>query len=152
MIGSMPADNSPVSEPYSSQYMRVMTFLKKSHQIRDQWSVAVILLEILCGTTLVVAHHTYHKVEELFKFINEFLDSNTREVMGSLLFNDPEVDLNQFVNVTLVENPKIIPEAIRAISAASQDCVVLSQFVTDSKKYCERNKAYLENVFKIKQK
>jgi hypothetical protein len=41
-------------------------------------------------------------VEELFKFINEFLDQNTRDVLGSLLFNEPEVDLNQFVNVTLV--------------------------------------------------
>jgi hypothetical protein len=34
-MGSEPTDNSPVSEPYSSHYMRAMSGWKKSHQIRD---------------------------------------------------------------------------------------------------------------------
>ena len=46
-------------EPYSSDGYLFFIEQKKSRDFRDKWSIAVVILEILLSTKLVLAYPTY---------------------------------------------------------------------------------------------
>jgi hypothetical protein len=84
----------------------------------DIWSIGVIILEIICGTDIVLATGCFKHVRLLLDECTEYIDSSTHYLLDQLLNNGNDEVIPNYVNDTLRENPEVIAESIRAIDAA----------------------------------
>jgi len=72
--------------PYSAKFMPEFSHLCMESEFWDQWSIGVIILEILLGTDLVLATNSFDDIASLFQDCSEFLDKATWTLIEALLF------------------------------------------------------------------
>ena len=77
----------------------------------DQWSVGIVILEILVGSDLILLANTYKRVVRLFNDSLEFLDDVFGTMIKGLLFDDCYFDLD-----SAAQNFSRHPENLTAIS------------------------------------
>ena len=77
----------------------------------DQWSVGVVILEVLVGTDLILVANTYEKVVKLFNDSIEFIDDSFGTMIKGLLFDDCYFDLE-----SAAQRFSRCPEDLTAIS------------------------------------
>ena len=76
--------------PYSAKFMPEFSHLCMESKFWDQWSIGVIILEILIGTDLVLATNSFDDIACLFQDCSEFLDKPSWTLMEALLFKQDE--------------------------------------------------------------
>ena len=64
--------------PYCSSYEHVFAGIQESDNLRDRWSIGVIVLEMLVGPELILARESFLQIEELYDQIEKHLDQSTR--------------------------------------------------------------------------
>jgi hypothetical protein len=82
--GTQPSTLSPL--PYSAMLLPAYRKSPRCHTIFDRWSVGVIMLEILLGTSAVMTITSIPAAEDLFDLSRKFLDKDTVAVIKYLLF------------------------------------------------------------------
>jgi hypothetical protein len=69
------------------------------------WSIGVIILEIICGSDIVLATGCFKHVRLLLDECTEHIDSSTHHLLDQLLNNGNDEVISKYVNDTLGENP-----------------------------------------------
>jgi hypothetical protein len=110
-ITSMTSENSDVvhkvksSFPYSALHELDKDDDYASDRFLDMWSIGVIILEIICGSDIVLATGCFKHVRLLLDECTEHIDSSTHYLLDQLLNNGNDEVISNYVNDTLGENP-----------------------------------------------
>jgi len=104
--------------PYSARSMPEYLLIPAADAFWDQWSVGMLILEVLVGTEAVMATETCSDVQGLVEAAADYIDPATRALLGYLLLDGPSVDLADYVTRSLDASSMCITETIRGLRAA----------------------------------
>jgi hypothetical protein len=82
------------------------------------WSIGIVILEIICGTDIVLATGCFKNITNLLEECAEHVDPSTYELLDQLLNKGHDEAISKYVNETLADNPEVVAESIRAMDAA----------------------------------
>jgi hypothetical protein len=140
------------SSPYSSEQYPAMNELHKNSPLRDLWSIGIVLLEIFIGTAIVVTYKEFGQLRRILSECERYLDPEIYELIESLLFEQGDINLGDFVNKKLAEMPRLVAENVRAMTEAIHENRMLNDFKQKGKQYMKDNSGALEKRFLIKTK
>jgi hypothetical protein len=98
----------------------------KSGPFCDKWSTGVIVLEILVGSRFLANLESYEELKEVFSGIKRVLDTDTAALLEHFLFLGQAVDIERYLEKTLVEQPDLIGENMRRCSVTVEGDKILS--------------------------
>jgi hypothetical protein len=105
-------DSGAAPCPYNSNYFFVLNSWRKSDPLRDHWSIGIMMLEILVGFKVVLSLTRYQPIKDLLEDIQEYTDKATWEMVNWLFFKEGKVDLKQYIEGPLAENPHLISSCV----------------------------------------
>ena len=76
----------------------------------DQWTIGIIMLEVIVGTEIVLELFDFAEVGELLSYLEEYLETGLNRMLNTLLLADIFLDIAEFVNENLEEYPYLIAE------------------------------------------
>ena len=63
----------------------------------DQWSIGVVILEMVAGTDIILAANSFKDVETIANDCSEFLGATFGTLIKALLFRKEGQDLNKII-------------------------------------------------------
>ena len=117
---------SALPEPYcpktfTSNYWRV-----ENGVFGDEWSVAIILLEILVGSRFLICLDTLSELKTVVYGIKRVIDQETAGILERYLLLKSTCDVKKYVENTLVNTPDLIGENIRIVKETIPNDKILS--------------------------
>ena len=91
--GKEAKDYSHMPAPYTSDFFKNWHWMDRDSLLRDNWSVGVMILEVLVGTKIVVNCRTYVDFRCMYLAIQDFIHEKTQHLLNWLLFLGPEVKI-----------------------------------------------------------
>jgi hypothetical protein len=104
--------------PYSARLMPEFADVDSECPFWDQWSVGVVILEILVGTDLVLAADSFSKVLKLYEDCLEFIEDSYGIMLEKLLFKGEVADINSLIQIFEANQPDFTAVNIRMMNAA----------------------------------
>ena len=89
--------------------------------LRDYWSIAIIILDILFGTEVVIPLFNHRQIVDLLDAIEDYVDPPTHRILKGLLVDDVEIDVEGYVQFELMQKPNMIAKNVRALNVALED-------------------------------
>jgi serine/threonine protein kinase len=83
--------------PYSNTFFRSFREVPVYDHIWDNWSVGIIILEILAGTEVVTPINSFNSAEKALTDCEPYLDKATFKLLLFLILCDEHVDLGQYL-------------------------------------------------------
>jgi hypothetical protein len=83
--------------PYSARLMPEFADIDSESPLWDQWSVGVVILEILVGTDLVLAANSYPKMIKLYEDCLEFIEDSYGCMLEKLLSTEEIADVDKLI-------------------------------------------------------
>jgi hypothetical protein len=117
--GQMPA-------PYEASHYGENAWMADNGPFCDRWSTGVVLLEILAGSKFVMNLASFEEIEAVFSGIKRVLDPDTAALLKSFLFLGEAIDMDRYIEKTLVEEPDLIGEAMRRARVTIESDKILS--------------------------
>lgn len=87
----------------------------------DVWSVGVTILEIICGTELIIGGKSFEAFEKLLEEMDGIVDERTLILLKAMMNTDDTDGISNYVLEVLDKNPSLIAENIRAMNAAFEE-------------------------------
>ena len=104
--------------PYNAFRIDETFCMDESSVELDQWSVGVVILELLVGTDLVIVANSAQKLRDLLIHCGQYIDGQTHMLLSFLLFDYPWIDVQDYASCTLKNNPTLMIENIRGMDVA----------------------------------
>ena len=114
-------DYSHMPIPYTSDHFKNWHWMDRDSLLRDNWSIGVMILEILVGTKIIVNSRTYVDFRCLYLAIKDFIHEKTQHLLNYLLFLGPEVKIQAYCNHVLLPGFNIWPKDVRRVKLAISD-------------------------------
>ena len=127
--------------PYSSYDDLLRSRSIKSDRYLDTHSIAVILLEILVGTDLVLTCQSWQAVCVLIEDCREYLGDYTADLFDRMIRLVDDTGLDDYVEKFLTTNPEYISKTIRGMDYAVKDDRTLINKRDVTKRMIEREPA-----------
>ena len=104
--------------PYSARLMPEFADIDSDSPIWDQWSVGVVILEILVGTDLVLAANSYPKMLNLYNDCLEFIEDSYGLMLEKLLSTDDMANIDELIQTFEANQPDFTAINVRMMNAA----------------------------------
>ena len=95
---------------------------------QDQWSLGIILLEILTGSWIVQSLDSFSKINELLAMLKKHLDPRLTHLLEWLLLKEELRHLHSFLNEVLRPSPAYIKEEMLKMIARFKSDRELSMY------------------------
>ena len=118
VLGGYAEKKVNVSMPYNISKDRRYLAISPDSAFWDHWSVGVMILEILLGSDIVLAAQTKENLEKIVEDFGDYLEFKIMRLLNALLAFDGVHWIADFLDNTLVEEPELITEKIRAVDVA----------------------------------
>ena len=136
--------------PYCcQQILKLSRHLPARSCLRDQWSIGMIVLEVLVGTEAVIPLSSVQEVEELLECVEEYVDAPTIRILKSLLIHSVVADVEGYVQEELVQKPGLIAKNVRALDVAFEEDGVLQDMSNNFKHMLECGPEELESMHSV---
>jgi hypothetical protein len=103
--------------PYEYSIVSHHSVRSRALQVKDLFSVGVIVLETIVGTEPVINATFDNLLEKLIQDFSSYLDPATLKVLKYLLFNESYACLKTYINEYVLGEPDVIHECILAVEA-----------------------------------
>ena len=106
------------SRPYSSIDFFEFKDEHNSSGFWDRWSIGIMILEIIIGTDLLLDQTTFSQLQKLLKRCREYIDEETYEFLGCMLFSEGHYPPEEYLSKCLNKKPNLIAENVRGMNNA----------------------------------
>jgi serine/threonine protein kinase len=125
-------DMGTAPSPYNSNCFYVLRSWSQANPLRDDWSVGIMMLEILVGYKVVLSLTKYLPIQDLLESIQDYIDKDTWEMVSWLLNKEGKVDLKKYIQGPLTGNPDLISSSAKRIQVGMRENYELAEFKQQS--------------------
>lgn len=104
--------------PYSPHLLRHFKAVGNSSHLLDRWAIAIVVLEVLASSWLVLRIDGISKLREVLEKLERYMDTRTFVLLKYLLLCDGEDTTDSYLYNTLAEDKDFIGREIESISNA----------------------------------
>jgi len=135
--------------PYCSERFFSRDWLKNSETERDMWSIGVLLLEILLGTKLVLAHEGFLNIKDLLETFEKCFDPQTLGILKWYLFIEAGVNSKTYLEQTLGSKPDLIGNNIKRVNYIATDDFTIQDYKDWAESKFEENRAKWQEKYQL---